>query len=161
MPKIFPEPVEQLKPAPFLRRMAAILYDGLISVALMMVTTGIYMGITAAIVGVDKYRALSEAGKTANDPLLSSVLFITLFLFFAIFWTKTGQTLGMQVWHIRIQNTDGSSIRWLQALIRFMMAWVSFLCLGLGYVWILFDSSKMSWQDRVSDSIVMQIPKRY
>ena len=67
----------------------------------------------------------------------------------------------MQVWRIRIQNADGSSIRWLQALLRFMVAIISMLCLGLGYVWILFDNAKMSWQDRVSDSYVMEIPKNH
>ncbi len=161
MPQIFPEPPEQLKPASLVRRLAAILYDGLISIALLMVTTGIYMAISASLFGVENYKTLNDAGNTTHDPLLSSILFIVLFLFYGFFWTKNGQTLGMQVWRIRIQNADGSSIRWLQALLRFMVAIISMLCLGLGYVWILFDNAKMSWQDRVSDSYVMEIPKNH
>jgi len=160
MPKLFDEPIEQLKPAPLWRRLAAMFYDGLLAIALMMVTTGIYTAISAILLGAAKYKLLSESGSTTHDPLLSSVLFVTLFLFFAYFWTKSGQTLGMQVWHIRIQNGDGSSVRWTQALLRFLMAGVSMLILGLGYWWVLFDNSKMSWHDRFSDSYVMQIPKK-
>jgi len=95
-----------------------------------------------------------------QDPLLSSVLFIVLFMFFAYFWTKNGQTLGMQVWHIRIQNKNGTSLRWLQALLRFFMAAVSIACFGLGYLWMLFDKQDRTWQCIFSESEVVRIPKR-
>lgn len=135
------------------------LYDTLICAALMLVTTGIYMAISASIIGTDNYKEMVEAGSRSSDPLLSSVLFITLYLFFGYFWTRTGQTLGMQVWHIRIQNKNGISISWLQALLRFMMAIISFASFGLGYLWMLVDKEGMTWHDRFSESVVVRIPK--
>lgn len=156
----FPETPEQLTEAGIIRRLAAALYDTLICVALLMVTTGIYMAITAGILGADEYQKLNESGASLRDPLLPSVLFCVLFLFFGYFWTRTGQTLGMQVWHIRIQNRNNVSISWLQALLRYLMAWISWLTLGLGVLWMLIDKDHLTWADRFSESVVVRIPKR-
>jgi len=157
---VFPETEDQLSKATLSRRLAAMFYDSMLCIALMMVTTGIYMMINKTIIGTETYKAMNESGQTANDPLLSSTLFIVLFLFFSFFWTKNGQTLGMQVWHIRIQNENGTSIRWLQALLRFFMAGLSLACFGLGYLWMLVDKKDRTWQCIFSESNVVRIPKR-
>jgi len=157
--KTFPETANELEHASLGRRLAAMSYDALLCIALMMVTTGIYMATSNVILGAEAYKALNESGETINDPLLSSILFTTLYFFFGYFWTRNGQTLGMQVWHIRIQTPDNKSISWTQALMRFLMACVSAACLGLGYVWIIFDPQRKSWQCHVSDSEVVRIPK--
>jgi len=80
------------------RRMAAISYDALLCVALLMVTTFLYKLVWMGFVGEARLRELSDSGALDADPLLSSILLITLFGFFAHFWTRAGQTLGMQVW---------------------------------------------------------------
>lgn len=161
MPRRFPERADQLSPAPLIRRLVAMLYDGLICIALLMVVTMIYTFALAGILGDEQYKALEAAGQMRGGPLLTSLMFVSLFLFFGYFWTRTGQTLGMQVWHLRVQNQDGSSISWLQALLRFMMGWVSWACLGLGWLWMLFGQERLSWTDRFSESRVYRIPKRY
>ena len=81
------------------------------------------------------------------------------FGFFAKFWTHNGQTLGMQVWGIRIQNKDGSAIDLWQALLRFLLAILSWLCLGLGFLWMLWDKEKRTWHDIYSESQAVQLPK--
>lgn len=160
MPVKFPETEDQLSKAPLFRRLASILYDFLICAALLMVTTGLYMAITSKVVGAEQYKAATDAGMTIGDPLLSSVLFITLYFFFAYFWTHNGQTLGMQVWHIRVQSKNGTSITFTQALLRFLMAGVSMACFGLGYLWMLFDKQDRTWQCMFSDTRIVRIPKR-
>ena len=149
--KIFPEESSLITKATFIKRLMAMLYDTLICAALMLVTTGIYTAITYEFTGAES---------TSGDPLLSSILFITLYLFFAYFWTRSGQTLGMQVWHLRIQNEDSTSISWLQALLRFIMAIISFIPAGAGYIWILIDKDNKAWHDRFSESVVVRIPKK-
>ncbi|MNJ63823.1 RDD family protein [compost metagenome] len=83
----------------------------------------------------------------------------SLFVFFAKFWTHNGQTLGMQVWGIRIQNKDGTAIDLWQALLRFLIAIMSWLSLGLGHLWMLWDRDKRTWQDIYSESQAVQLPK--
>ncbi len=156
----FPESLDQLMPATLIRRLLAVFYDSILCIALTMTITMIYMAISHSLLGAEEYKLMNESGQSINDPLLSSVLFISLFLFFGYFWTKTGQTLGMQVWHLRIQNANNRPISWNQALIRFFVAGLSFASCGLGYLWVLIDKQNRTWQCIASESKVVRIPNR-
>jgi uncharacterized RDD family membrane protein YckC len=160
MPKHLLRPQGEFPAAGLGRRFAAIFYDALLCVALLMVTTFIYKLIWMALVGEAKLRQLSEAGALDGDPLLSTILLFALFAFFAKFWTHSGQTLGMQVWGIRVQNLDGTGISLWQALLRFVVAIASWLCVGFGFFWSLFDKQKRSWHDMYSDTQLVRIPKQ-
>jgi len=155
----FPETRDQLTTPGIALRLAAVLYDTLICLALLMMTTAIYMLIAGSLVGSEQYQEMNNTGQTTHDPLLSSILFIILFTFFAYFWTKNGQTLGMQAWHLRIQNHDNSRISWMQALVRFMTAIPSIGLFFLGYIWSIFDKKNRTWQCITSESEVVRIPK--
>ena len=141
------------------RRLAALLYDGFLCLALLIVTAFVYKLIQMSIYGEPLLRQWSDAGALDSDPLLSSLLLLSLFAFFAKFWMHAGQTLGMQVWGIRVQNADGSAIGLQQALLRFMTAIAALSSLGLGYAWILLDPRKRSWHDIASNSQVVHLPK--
>lgn len=141
------------------RRLAAMFYDFLLCTALLIVTTFIYKLIMMVFIGESKMRALSESGALDGDPLLSTLLFFVLFAFFAKFWTHSGQTLGMQVWGVRVQNTDGTAISLWQALLRFIVSIGSWLCLGMGFLWSLFDKQKRTWHDLYSGTQLVRIPK--
>ena len=145
-------------PASLVRRLAAMIYDGLICIALTLVLTGIYTLISVKTIGAEAYRQQVQMNPGAFDPLLASILFVSLYLFFAYFWRHNGQTLGMQAWHLRIENEDGSSISYKQALLRYLMGWVSWLTLGVGYLWMLVDREEKTWTDRFSYSRLVRIP---
>ncbi|MEH6471900.1 MAG: RDD family protein [Halopseudomonas sp.] len=135
-----------LPPAPLAKRVAAMLYDSLLIAALWMMVGAIGVAL--------------NGGDEIGGPLFKSVLFLVTFLFFMVFWTRSGQTLGMLAWGIRIQTLDGQAISGLQALLRFFCAGLSLVCLGTGYWWMLFDKQQRTWHDRYSDSQVVQLPKR-
>ena len=160
MPKHMLSPQGDYAPAGLVRRLAAMFYDFLLCVALMMVVTLVYQqGILRLIYGSEHLRELADRGALIGDPLLSTLLVFALFGFFAKFWTHNGQTLGMQVWGLRVQNRDGSAISLLQALLRFMIAIASWLCRGRGFLWMLWDKDKRTWHDRYSESQVVRLPK--
>ena len=160
MPKHMLSPQGDYAPAGLFRRLAAMFYAFLLCEGLMMVVTLVYQqGILRLIYGSDHLRELADRGALIGDPLLSTLLVFALFGFFAKFWTHNGQTLGMQVWGLRVQNRDGSAISLLQALLRFMIAIASWLCLGLGFLWMLWDKDKRTWHDRYSESQVVRLPK--
>ena len=161
MPKQQLQPAGDFPPATLVRRFAAMFYDFLLCVALLMVVTLIYQqGFLRLIYGSEKLRMLADQGALTGDPLLSSLLFISVFAFFAKFWTHSGQTLGMQVWGVRVQNADGSRISLWQALLRFVVSIASWLCVGLGFIWALFDKQKRGWHDIYSDTQLVRIPKQ-
>ncbi|QLF92435.1 RDD family protein [Pseudomonas sp. ABC1] len=153
-------PQGQYPSAGLLRRLAAIFYDSLLSIALMIVVTLCYQQVILRLIyGSEKLQAIAESGGLDIDPLLSTLLLFSLFGFFAKFWTHNGQTLGMQVWGIRVENTDGSAIDLWQALLRFLIAILSWLALGLGFWWSLIDKQKRTWHDIYSETRTVQLPK--
>lgn len=153
-------PQGDFPPASLGRRFAAIFYDALLCFALLLVTAFIYKLVLMAFIGEARLKALSESGSLDGDPFLSTILLLVIFGFFAKFWTHSGQTLGMQVWGIRVQNADGSGISLLQALLRFMVSIASWLCVGLGFIWALFDKQNRSWHDLYSNSQLVRVPKQ-
>ncbi len=134
-----------LPAASFTRRLAAMVYDGFLVFA---------VWVAAIVIGL-----LIDGGTMKHKLLFQALSLIFIFSFFAYFWLKTGQTLGMQVWRIRIQNFEGDNISFNQAILRFTIAILSLVCFGLGFFWILIDRNKMSWHDRYSFSRVVQLPK--
>ena len=160
MPKPLLSPQGDFPPVGLGRRLAAMFYDFLLCTALLIVTAGAYKLIQMAIIGEARMRELTEAGALDGDPLLSTVLLFVLFGFFAKFRTHGGQTLGMQVWGVRVQNTDGTAISLWQALLRFVVSIASWLCLGLGFFWVLVDKRKRGWHDIYSESQLVRVPKQ-
>ena len=131
-----------------LRRLAAILYDGLLLLALLFIVSAIHLTVSGG------------AEASGRPDLLRSILFLLVsFGFFAWFWTHGGQTLGMRAWRIRLQNRGGGPITLWQALLRFLVAIFSWLPLGLGFLWSLFDKEGLAWHDRYSMSELVVIPK--
>ena len=174
MPRRFHDAEELLPPATFTKRALAIIYDGLISIAVLLVATWVYTMIAGWIVGWELYEQMAEAGQLSGDPGLTFVLFLVLYLFFAYFWTRIGQTLGMQVWRVRIENLDGTSVSWTQALLRYgTAAAVIFIAMLAGYyvgpvtllltipaiIALFLPINGLSITDRTSNSVVVQLPR--
>ncbi|GGY65212.1 RDD family protein [Marinobacter zhanjiangensis] len=175
MPRRFHDAEELPPPASALKRALAIIYDGLICIAVLLVATWIYTMIAGWVTGWERYEKMAEAGQLSGDPGLTFVLFLVLYVFFAYFWTRVGQTLGMQVWRIRIENLDGTSVSWTQALLRYgTAAAVIFLAMLAGYyigsvtllltapaiIALFYPINGLSLTDRASNSVVVATPKQ-
>jgi uncharacterized RDD family membrane protein YckC len=146
-------------PAPgLMRRLAAMFYDSLLVFAVAWTVTAVAVFLRRESVGEAAIRASGHAA--ASGPLLQAAIAIALVLFFGWFWTRTGQTLGMQAWRLRVQQPDGRPISWRQALLRMCGAVLSALCLGAGYWWVLVDREQCTWHDRLSGTRVVLLPKR-
>lgn len=148
-------------PAPgLIRRLASAFYDFLLSLAMIMVLTLAYQqGILRQIYGAQTLQGMSESGALDQDPILSLIMLLSLLAFFGLFWTLSGQTLGMQVWRLRVQQPGGVSITWKQAVMRFLVAIPAWLCGGLGVLWALWDRENRTWQDIASGTRVVLLPK--
>lgn len=138
--------------AGLLRRLGAMLYDGLLLLGVLMVATALFLPLTGG-----------EAVDARVHPLLEllyrSVLLLLIVGFFGLFWTRDGQTLGMASWRLRVEREDGTPLGWGDALRRLGWALVSLLPMGLGFLWILFDPQRRAWHDRLSRTRVVVLPK--
>ncbi|MGM0982608.1 MAG: RDD family protein [Pseudomonadota bacterium] len=144
-------------PAGLGRRLGAMLYDGLLVLAIWIVMSSVHLAVVRLLLEVPAEEVGAGLGQVITLRLLMA---ISAFAFFAFFWTRGGMTLGMQAWRLRVQTRDGCSITGLQALQRFLVAGISLAALGLGYLWILVDAEKRSWPDIASGSRVVVLPKR-
>ena len=130
------------------RRLAALLYDALIVLALWMLTGAVVLIFTdgeAVPAGTIWFRCL--------------LLAVTA-LFFTGFWTRGGQTLGMRAWRLKLVDQGGEPPGWGVAAVRFAAACLSLAALGLGFLAAVFDDRSRAWHDRVAGTRVLLLPKR-
>jgi len=130
-----------------LRRLCAMAYDALLLLALLMLLSYPYVWLTGGV-------RPGLLVKTLYQLYLLSICFI----FYAGFWTHDGQTLGMRAWRLKVVRAEGGVITWMLALKRFVFAWISLLCFGLGFLWILLDRDKLAWHDKWSGTRVILLP---
>lgn len=133
--------------ASLLRRLAAMLYDSLLLIALLMVA-----GLPPVII----FGGADSAFITG--PLYKLYLYIIGFLFFSWFWIRGGQTLGMRSWKLQVVCDNGHPLGWQQALFRYLTATVSLCLFGLGFFSILFNKQRLAWHDLLSKTRIIINP---
>ena len=139
-------------PAGLLRRLGAMVYVSLLVLGLLMVVTALLLPLTGGeAIALHSHPALGYAYR--------GVLIAVVVGFNGLFWTRSGQTLGMASWRLRVEREDGRLLGWGDVLQRLAWAVVSLLPLGLGYLWVLFDAQSRTWHDRLSRTRVVVLPK--
>jgi uncharacterized RDD family membrane protein YckC len=108
---------------------------------------GIIVGIPLNLIllAVDNIPLRQVAGIAAG--LLYTVYFIG---------SPSGQTVGMKLLNIRAVDTErGGRIDYGRAAIRDLVALLSAIPCGLGYLWMLWDPEKQTWHDKVARTFVV------
>ena len=115
------------------------------------------------IAGTDSNQLVD--GKVQTDPLVDNILFILMLAsssgFYLWFWTKSGQTLGMIAWRIKLIDQHGQLIKLQQGIVRFLAAWPAFFLFGIGYFWIYIDAQGDALHDKFSKTRVVVVPKSH
>ncbi len=140
-------PSPEFIPVSLTKRLAALFYDSLLLLALWFIAIALLLPFS------------SGAAFSANNPFVTTYLLLVSFFFYAWFWVHGGQTLGMRTWKLQLRNLRPGPISWVQALLRFMVAIPSGLLFGLGFLWQLVDRRKLTWHDRYSETMIVQLPE--
>ncbi len=146
--------------AGFRRRFGAWVYDVLLAISVYILAGVIssivlHLLVSNNIISQKNYQ--HEIDVLLNTPWLIVIneiwkLFWVAF-FFVYFWSKSGQTLGMRAWRLRVQNQDGRLISKKTAIKRLLPT-----LLGLGNLWVLFDrKNKLSLQDKLTNTEVVRL----
>ncbi|MCW8833065.1 MAG: RDD family protein [Colwellia sp.] len=144
--------------AGFRRRFGSWVYDVLIAFAVYMVAGAVSFLLFNMLI---RFGVISMQGFEHAIDLQRSSIFYSILIygwniawvsyFFIFFWAKSGQTLGMKAWRLRLQNQDGTRISKLTGLKRLIPT-----LLGLGNIAVIFDrKNKLSLQDRLTQTEVV------
>ncbi|WP_284450395.1 RDD family protein [Spongiibacter tropicus] len=140
------------------RRLAALLYDGFLVTAIWFL-----LGYLMQLVFGTGNELVD--GQVQTNALQSNLLFALMLAsasgFYIWFWTRSGQTLGMIAWRLRAQSVDNHLLSPQQGLVRWLLAWPSFACFGLGFLWLYLDPNGDALHDRWSGSKVVVLPKSH
>lgn len=160
-------------------RITALVYDGLLILALIIVvgTILIVLGTSAQSIEQGQAGKLSEAYR--YFVLLPSFIGVT-WLFYGLFWRRTGQTLGMQTWRLKVIQPNGALLDWPLTVIRCLSATIVPLVCGLfgylvhgtavalvlsfgigfsfNYLFALFNRRRLALHDVMSGTLVVRLP---
>ncbi|MDJ0916263.1 MAG: RDD family protein [Woeseiaceae bacterium] len=140
--------VLQPRPSGLLRRFGAMIYDLLLIIALLFLSTLPFIALRGG-----------ESVEPQNFNYQITMVLV-VYLFFVGFWTSKGRTLGMQSWGLQLQTPDGRLPSVRAASLRFIASILSLACAGLGFLWQLVDRDKLTWHDRISNTRLMYYPKK-
>ena len=97
----------------------------------------------------------STTGRSGIQTLLGII-------YFTYFWSASspwpGQTIGDKVLNLRVIRTDGSDLSIVQALIRYVGLFISFIVIFIGVIWVAFDPNKQGWHDKIAGTYVIKVP---
>jgi uncharacterized RDD family membrane protein YckC len=147
-----PVPVEMdraVTPGLF-RRLAIIVYDSLLLIALLTLATALVV-LPAGL--------LLDVRIPDGHPLFRAYLVAISLLFYCGFWVHGGQTLGMRAWRVRLVSAQGLPVELRRALLRYFAAILSWAPLGLGFWWVLADPKRLAWHDRLSGTRMVMLEK--
>jgi len=137
-----------LPPASFLTRIAAMVYELLLVTAVLFVASLPFL----YLVG----NAETGWRHFAFQLYLTGVLFA----YFNAFWMRSGQTLAMKTWRIRLVNQNGGRLTFKQSALRFALALVGLLLVGAGFWWALFDRDRQFLHDRIAGTRLVRVPRK-
>lgn len=99
------------------RRLACLAYEGVL-------LFGVWVGVSVV------YSAVTRQTQPLPAQL---VMFVALGLYLVYCWSRSGQTLAMQTWHIRVVTRSGERLSALRAACRYVLAWLWVLPALLGW----------------------------
>jgi uncharacterized RDD family membrane protein YckC len=82
-----------------------------------------------------------------------------LFIYHLAFWAWRGTTLGGIIIGLKIVRTHGAEMRVVDAIVRGLSGVFSIVALGIGCLWMLQDSERQMWHDKIAGTVVIKGPR--
>jgi uncharacterized RDD family membrane protein YckC len=138
--------------AGFGRRLAALLYDALLLAALLMV-------FTAGALFFTHGAALVPATVGAWVYLYRAGLVLLIAGYYLLNWLRSGQTLGMRAWRLRVVTESGKPLAWSAAALRALFGALAWAPAALGVLWLYVDRDHLALHDRLSKTRVVTLAR--
>ena len=126
---------------------ACFIYDALAVVALCFVS--------ALVVII----LIGDASHGLKRYLLQVVLWLAIGVYFVWCWKKTGQTLAMKTWQLKLVSKDGQLLPLNLAMARYVLSTLSLVLFGLGFLWAMVDRDHLYLHDRLLNTHIIYVPR--
>lgn len=120
------------------KRLLSLVYEILLLIAVILLSGG-----TAA--------ALAQVTSPAyTRPLTQIIAVAACAAYFAWQWHRSGQTLPMKTWRMRLETVEGKRVTVPRALLRTAFATAGYLLLGISVIWAFVDLDGQFLHDRLA-----------
>ncbi len=116
---------------------ACLLYELLTVIAIVFVSASLFLWI------------VGDATHGAKRLLLQIFLWLIVGAYFIWCWRQSGQTLAMQAWKIKLIDDDSQLLSLNIAILRYVLATLSVVLCGLGFLWAIIDRQHLFLHDRL------------
>lgn len=138
-----PDRLDPASPAPLRRCAASLFYEALLLTAVLWCAS-LPVTIVQAMFGLVLVR-----------PAYQFYLVAAAGAYFVWHWTRTGQTLAMKTWRLRLVTRQGAALTLGRALLRYVAAVAGLALAGLGFVWALVDREHAFLHDRLAGTRIV------
>lgn len=142
-PQKYPLPLSKDHSPSLLKLFACLVYELLTIVALCIVFAGVFYGV------------FGDATEGIKRLLQQIFLWTVLGAYYVWCWSKTGQTLAMQSWHLKVVSQNNAPLSMQMALVRYVLASLSLVLFGLGFLWAVVDKDRLFLHDRLLKSKII------
>ncbi len=138
-------------------------YAGIVTRTVALAVDGLVLGVGISLVTTIVGLALSVFGERLTDLEAPALLAtgtawsLVAGVYFAAFWTLTGQTPGMRALRLEVSPADGGSVHIGRALRRLVGMVLAALPLMAGYALILWDARRQGLHDKVAGTVVRYV----
>ncbi len=131
-----------------LYRVASLIYDSLIVIALV-------ISVSALAITINQGDVLeSPVGKAINA--VAYVLVVGLY--FVGSWIRSGQTIGMRAWKIKVlKNNDDVTLDWGQAIARLLLGTVCLALAGIPILMAFFKPNRQPFYEQLTGSELYRV----
>lgn len=131
----------------YFKLFAACVYELLLLIALWFISAWIFLAL------------FGDATHSYKRFFLQVFLWLVTGAYFVWCWSKSGQTLAAQTWKIKLVNKTGVTLNIKEATVRYVLASLSALVFGLGFIWIFVDKNRLYLHDRLLKSRFIVVNK--
>ena len=130
-----------------MRRLLALLYDSILII-------GIYMSYVILVT----YLNGSALESRLEILFLQFSFIIFIFLFYCYFWKfNNGQTLGMQVWKIKLVSSGNEEININKMVLRCALSMIFSLVFLSNFIFIIFNKERKTLGDYFSKTKLLKV----
>jgi len=133
----------RLRLAPLGIRLLSLAYEGVLLFGILFVASYLFLG-------------LARDAQSGLPRLLFQVYVLAVCgAYFLFCWTRSGQTLPMKTWRIRLVTEQGKPLEVGRAFRRYLLA-VPGVLSGIGVLWALVDRDRQFLHDRLAGTRIIK-----